>query len=123
MILAIMPQSCYDDAMIINRSAADQITCMRAMRDLARYIADSADHQLRATDHPAFLDDNSDYLPAALELMRDLMIALTDDDADIASSALIARIAADQSMITNDDIRYSELPLDAPCDLPIIDLD
>lgn len=106
----------------------DLIRCMTAMRDLSRYIADAADHALSLpTTYPdtpfyiAFLDDNSDYLPAALDMMRDLMIALTDDNPDDAATALIARIAADDHMLTDDSLRYSDLPLDAPCDLPIID--
>jgi hypothetical protein len=98
---------------------------MTAIRDLAAYIAASADRKL-AADYPsdfyiAFLDDDSDYLPAALDLMRDLMLALTDDDPDIACTTLLARIIRDDPMMTDDAIRYSELPLDAPCDLPIRD--
>lgn len=103
---------------------------MTAMRDLARYIADAADYELdpeRAARYPnfycAFLDDDSDYMPAALDMMRDLMTALTDDDPDDASTALLERIARDDHMITEPTIRYSELPLDAPCDLPIRSLD
>lgn len=102
----------------------DLIRCMTAMRDLSAYIASSADRALaRLTTYPdfycAFLDDDSDYLPAALDMMRDLMTALTDDDPDIAATALIARITRDDTMITDDATRYSDLPLDAPCDLPI----
>lgn len=100
------------------------IICMTAMRDLASYIADSANYKLR-DDYPfrpAFLDDDSDYLPAALDMMRDLMTALSDDDSDIACANLIARISRDDFMITEPTTRYSDLPLDAPCDLPIRDL-
>lgn len=100
---------------------------MTAMRDLAAYIADSASTKLTyptryPTFHIAFLDDDSDYLPAALDMMRDLMTALTDDDPDIACDALLARITRDDMMITEPSTRYSDLPLDAPCDLPIADL-
>lgn len=102
------------------------IRCMTAMRDLASYIANSAAHKLESIDkypdfYPAFLDDDSDYLPAALDMMNDLMIALSSDDPDIAADALIDRIQNDDMMISCPDIRYSELPLDAPHDLPIID--
>jgi hypothetical protein len=96
---------------------------MTAMRDLATYIANSANYKLRP-DYPfntAFLDDDSDYLPAALDMMNDLMIALTDDDPEIACTDLIARIERDDFMITESSTRYSDLPLDAPCDLPIRD--
>ena len=99
--------------------------CMTAMRDLATYIAASCDRRL-APDYPfnrAFLDDDSDYLPAALDMMRDLMTALSDDLFDDACDALIARIAADDMMITEPTIRYTDLPLDAPCDLPFADID
>lgn len=101
---------------------------MTAMRDIARYIADAADHTLtlptRFPDTPfyiAFLDDDSDYMPAALDMMRDLMHALTDDNPDDACTELIARIERDDTMLTDDHTHYSELPLDAPCDLPIRD--
>lgn len=105
----------------------DLITTMTAMRDLAQYIADAANYQLTtiADQYPnfyiAFLDDDSDYLPAALDMMRDLMTALTDDNPDDASTALLDRIRRDDTMITDDSTKYSDLPLDAPCDLPIID--
>lgn len=106
----------------------DLIRCMTAMRDLARYIADSADRQLdQLTTYPdfycAFLDDDSDYLPAALDMMRDLMTALTDDEPDDAATALIDRIQRNDTMITDDHTRYTDLPLDAPCDLPFADID
>lgn len=54
-------------------------------------------------------------------MMRDLMTALTDDDPDDAAIALLDRIRRDDTMITDDHTRYSDLPLDAPHDLPIID--
>lgn len=101
-------------------------TAMIALRDLATYIANSATYQLDIlparypdTFYCAFLDDDSDYLPAALDMMRDLMTALTDDNPDTASRDLLDRIARDDFMITEPTTRYSDLPLDAPCDLPI----
>lgn len=104
----------------------DLIRCMTAMRDLARYIADNADYELN-NPHPnfycAFLDDDSDYMPAALDMMRDLMTALTDDDPDDAATALLDRIRRNDTMITDDHTRYTDLPLDAPCDLPFADID
>lgn len=104
----------------------DLILCMTAMRELAQYIADSATNELNSK-YPdfycAFLDDDSDYLPAALDMMNDLMIALSSDDPDIAAIELIKRIRNDDYMITCPDNRYSELPLDAPCSLPIRDFD
>lgn len=102
------------------------IRCMTAMRDLAAYIANAASYKLDRIDtypdfFPAFLDDDSDYLPAALDMMNDLMLALSCDDPDIAADELIARIERDEPMICTPDISYSDLPLDAPCDLPFID--
>lgn len=100
------------------------IRCMTAMRDLARYIADAAQSEL---DNPypdfycAFLDDDSDYMPAALDMMNDLMLALTYDDPDHAARILIDRITRDEHSITAPDARYSEFALDAACDLPIRD--
>lgn len=104
----------------------DLIRCMTAMRDLATYIARAAQYEL---DSPydnlycAFLDDDSDYMPAALDMMRELMTALTDDDPDDASTALLARITRDDTLMHDDFTRYSQLPLDAPCDLPIANPD
>jgi hypothetical protein len=95
---------------------------MTAIHDLAQYIAACAARQLRP-DYPfspAFLDDDSDYLPAALALLDDLMIAATNDSAPLACDALIDRIFRDDLMLTIDH-HYSDLPLDAPCDLPIRD--
>ena len=93
---------------------------MTAMRDLASYITDSANYEL-TNPHPnfycAFLDDDSDYLPAALDMMNELMIALTDDDPDDAATALLDRIRNNDTL-TNDTTRFNELPLDTPCDLP-----
>ena len=111
-----------------NPTHPDLIRCMTAMRDLAAYIADNATRRLNdITRYPdfycAFLDDDSDYLPAALDMMRDLMTALTDDNPDDASTALITRICNDDFMITEPTTRYSDLPLDAPNDLPIRDFD
>jgi hypothetical protein len=105
----------------------DLIRCMTAMRDLANYIAASADRKLDP-NYPdifyiAFLDDDSDYLPAALDMMRELMLALTDDDPDDASTALLARIIRNDTMLTDDSTRYTDLPLDAPADLPFADID
>lgn len=109
-----------------NPTHPDLIRCMTAMRDLATYIADNATRRLDdTTRYPnfycAFLDDHSDYLPAALDMMRDLMTALTDDDPDDAATALLDRIRRDDFMINEPTTRYSDLPLDAPADLPIID--
>jgi hypothetical protein len=107
----------------------DLIRCMTAMRDLATYIADAANSRLTTelTDYPtfycAFLDDDSDYLPAALDMMTELMTALTDDDPDDAAIALIDRIRRNDTMITLPDYHYTDLPLDAPCDLPFADID
>src|SRR5574339_165235 len=92
--------------------------CMTAMRDLADAISHSANRRL-ADDYPfriAFLDDDSDYMPAALDMMRDLMIALADDYAELACAAILDRITRDDAMITDNSITYSDLPLDAPCD-------
>jgi hypothetical protein len=103
----------------------DLIRCMTAMRDLADYISDCAQNELSsqyANFYCAFLDDDSDYLPAALDMMRDLMTALTDDDPDDAATALLDRIRRDDFMITEPTIRYSDLPLDADIDLPIADM-
>lgn len=124
--LDIAPCCAYDCIMTNNPSHPDLITAMTAMRDLATYIAASADRKLAdLTTYPnfycAFLDDDSDYLPAALDMMRDLMTALTDDDPDDAATALLDRIRRDDFMITEPTTRYSDLPLDAPHDLPIID--
>jgi len=99
---------------------------MTAMRDLADYISASAATKLTYPDrfpdfHIAFLDDDSDYLPAALDMMTELMRALTDDNPDDACDALIARIERDDTMLTDDATRYSDLPLDAAIDLPIRD--
>lgn len=99
------------------------IRCMTAMRDLALYIADAAAYRLTA-DYPfrtAFLDDDCDYMPAALDMMNDLMIALSSDYAELACDELISRIESDAPMISCPDIKYSDMPLDAPNDLPIID--
>jgi hypothetical protein len=100
---------------------------MTAFRDIAQYLTNAANRELNrdpqraANFYCAFLDDDSDYMPAALDLMNDLMTALTDDDPDDAATALLARIERDDTLITEPSIRYSELPLDAPCDLPIRD--
>jgi hypothetical protein len=113
---------CDDYAMTNNQSPT--IRCMTAMRDLATYIADTATTKLNRdldTFYCAFLDDDSDYLPAALDMMRDLMTALTDDFPTDACAALLDRITRDDYMITEPTTRYSDLPLDAACDLPIID--
>jgi hypothetical protein len=117
------PESCDDYAMTNQPNHPDLRLTMTAMRDLAQYIADSATHALALRDtypsfYCAFLDDDSDYLPAALDMMRDLMTALTDDDPDDAATALLDRIRRNDTMITDDATRYNELPLDAPCDLP-----
>lgn len=101
----------------------DARICMTAMRDIAASIAASADRTL-AADYPfriAFLDDDSDYLPAALDMMRDLMTALTDDYAELACTALLDRIRRNDTMIHDDFTTYTDLPLDAPCDLPFAD--
>lgn len=101
--------------------------CMTAMRDLANYIAASAEHKLELrnryadTFYCAFLDDDSDYLPAALDMMNELMTALTDDDPDDAATALLERIRHNDTMITDDSTRYADLPLDCATDLPICD--
>jgi len=101
---------------------------MTAMRDIAAYILHNAQRQLdMRADYPdfycAFLDDDSDYLPAALDMMNDLMIALTDDNPDIASAELLSRITRDDFLMTESSTRYSELPLDANIDLPFAESD
>lgn len=107
----------------------DLIRAMTAMRDLADYISDRAssmlDDSMPDDFYCAFLDDDSDYLPAALDMMRELMTALTDDDPDDAATALRARMIADDTMITDPHTRYSDLPLDIDIDpdlLPIRDI-
>lgn len=102
---------------------------MTEFRDLARHLADAADYQLKSpytisnTFYCAFLDDDSDYKPAALDMMRELMTALTDDTPDTAATELLARIQRDDTMLTEPTLHYSELPLDAPTNLPILEPD
>jgi hypothetical protein len=101
--------------------------CMTAMRDLADYLSTHADLQL-APDYPftpSFLDDDSDYMPAALDIMHELMTALTDDDSADACAELIARIERDDYTNSNPDLRYSEIALDCDLDprlLPFADM-
>ncbi len=98
---------------------------MTAMRDLAQYIADRANEKLALPSdtirYCAFLDDDSDYLPAALDMMNELMTALTDDNPDDAAAALMRRIYNDDYMITDDATCYTDLPLDLDLDLPFAD--
>ena len=111
----------------------DLIRCMTAFRDIADYLSDNAARLLDdeyATRYPnfycAFLDDDSDYMPAALDMMRELMTALSDDNPDDAAIALIARIRRNDYMITIPEYRYTDLPFDFDIDpdlLPLADID
>jgi hypothetical protein len=61
----------------------DAIALMTAARDLARYIAAECDrelahHSTSMTDFPAFVDDDSDYLPSATELLSIIIDSLSD---------------------------------------------
>lgn len=65
----------------------DAIALMTAARDLARYIAAECDRELAhhstphpdyMTDFPAFVDDDSDYLPSATELLSIIIDSLSD---------------------------------------------
>lgn len=96
---------------------------MTALRDCALSIADAASRRLEP-DYPfriAFADDDSDYIPAALDMMTELMRALADDYSSDECDKLIERIRNDDMMLTDDNTRYSDLPLDIALDLPFHD--
>ena len=114
--------------------------CMTAMMTLADYIRDAAAYKLRP-NYPlriAFLDDDSDYLPAALDMMNILMTALTDDEPELACRDLIESIARNDyhptlyAHFSNTalDLQLPTLPIpdfdyddDHHCDFPACDLD
>lgn len=92
-----------DDAPTANRR------CMTAFRDLTRYLTECADHEL-SLSHPfriAFLDDDQDYIPAAMRLLNDLADALTADETESACAALLDRLATE-----SDDLSHAADALD-----------
>lgn len=101
--------------------------CMTAFLELAQYLADSAQHEL---DIPlsyqfrcAFLDDDSDYIPAAIDMMNALTAALTADYTELECDILLARIATDRPISDALPFRISDISLDAPNSLPIPEYD
>lgn len=91
----------------------DNTRCMIAFRDLARYLADCADHELSTlinypdTFRIAFLDDDSDYIPAATRLLAALTDALTDDSTESACADFMHRLSTE-----TDDDSFAAEPLD-----------
>lgn len=128
---------CARIAPIPTAPSTNNIRAMIAFRELALYLAANADHQLdRIRTHPnifraAFLDDDSDYIPAAIDMMNALTSALTADDSELECDILLSRIATDRPFsitpnslaayprATDAMIRIDDLPLDAPSSLPI----
>lgn len=90
-----------NDELIALASHADNARAMIAFRDLTRYLTECADHEISLiTAYPnafriAFLDDDSDYIPAAMRLLTALADALTADDCETQTTALMHRLATE----------------------------
>lgn len=112
---------------LTRRTSTNNIRCMTAFRELARYCAESATHELDSFDRYslrcAFLDDDSDYIPAAIDMLNALTAALTADYTELECDMLLARIATDRLISDDLPFRISDLALDAPTSLPIPEYD